>query len=256
MEKVGQIYELIGKLLRLVFPGYYRDYAYRIYNPKNSLSALIALNPVLTKYGLFICPEILEQSREERTTQSGGMLKYTILTVRYTVFAPDGSSITMTVVGEGMDSGDKSSNKAMSVAMKYAMFQLFCIPTEEMIDSDSESYDVQGKGQKPQNPGPTGTPTPTRSNVSMTQSATVPAATAPGNAAEDEVTKARKEWLRKFREDFGDDEKWSKLMKCRQDLVDAKVISDIGIKQMNLAQLNDFFEKAYSIKNQEARKAS
>ena len=35
------IYELIGKLLRLVFPGYYRDYTYRIYNPKNSLSALI-----------------------------------------------------------------------------------------------------------------------------------------------------------------------------------------------------------------------
>ena len=32
---------LIGKLLRLVFPGYYRDYTYRIYNPKNNLSALI-----------------------------------------------------------------------------------------------------------------------------------------------------------------------------------------------------------------------
>ena len=32
---------LIGKLLRLVFPGYFRDYNYRIYNQKNSLSALI-----------------------------------------------------------------------------------------------------------------------------------------------------------------------------------------------------------------------
>ena len=35
------IEELIGKLLRLVFPGYFRDYNYRIYNPKNNLSALI-----------------------------------------------------------------------------------------------------------------------------------------------------------------------------------------------------------------------
>lgn len=35
------IEELIGKLLRLVFPGYFQDYAYRIYNPKNSLAALI-----------------------------------------------------------------------------------------------------------------------------------------------------------------------------------------------------------------------
>ena len=35
------IEELIGKLLRLVFPGYYRDHTYRIYNPKNNLLALI-----------------------------------------------------------------------------------------------------------------------------------------------------------------------------------------------------------------------
>ena len=35
------IEELIEKLLRLVFPGYFRDYAYRIYNPMTSLSALI-----------------------------------------------------------------------------------------------------------------------------------------------------------------------------------------------------------------------
>lgn len=35
------IHELIGKLLRLVFPGYYRDYTYHIYHPKNSLSVLI-----------------------------------------------------------------------------------------------------------------------------------------------------------------------------------------------------------------------
>ena len=35
------IHELIGKLMRLVFPGYYLDLAYRIYNPKNSLSTLV-----------------------------------------------------------------------------------------------------------------------------------------------------------------------------------------------------------------------
>ena len=32
---------LIEKLFRLVFPAYYRDYTYRIYNPKNNLSILI-----------------------------------------------------------------------------------------------------------------------------------------------------------------------------------------------------------------------
>lgn len=98
-----------------------------------------ALYPVLSKHGLFLAPEVLEHHREERQTQRGGNLIYSILKIRYTLYAADGSSISATVIGEGMDSADKSSNKAMSVAMKYAMFQLFCIPTEEMIDPDSET---------------------------------------------------------------------------------------------------------------------
>lgn len=98
-----------------------------------------ALYPVLSKHGLFLAPEVLEHHREERQTQRGGNLIYSILKVRYTLYAADGSSVSATVIGEGMDSADKSSNKALSVAMKYAMFQLFCIPTEEMIEPDSET---------------------------------------------------------------------------------------------------------------------
>jgi hypothetical protein len=39
-----------------------------------------------------------------------------------------------------MDSADKSSNKAMAVAFKYACFQVFCIPTEEMAKDDPDAY--------------------------------------------------------------------------------------------------------------------
>ena len=35
------IEELIGKLFRLVFPGYYRDYSYHIFNPEVHLASLI-----------------------------------------------------------------------------------------------------------------------------------------------------------------------------------------------------------------------
>ena len=41
-----------------------------------------------------------------------------------------------------MDSGDKATNKAMSIAFKYACFQVFCIPTEEMRDPDADTYKV------------------------------------------------------------------------------------------------------------------
>lgn len=98
-----------------------------------------ALNPALVKHKLFVVPEILDQSRKERQTAKGGNLIYSICTIKYTFYAEDGSSISATVIGEGMDSGDKATNKAMSIAFKYACFQVFCIPTEEMKDPDAET---------------------------------------------------------------------------------------------------------------------
>ena len=98
-----------------------------------------AFNPLLSEHGVFVVPEVLEMSREERQTSKGGNLIYSVLRVKYTFYAADGSSVSAVVIGEGMDSGDKASNKAMAVAMKYAMFQVFCIPTEEMQDPDAQT---------------------------------------------------------------------------------------------------------------------
>jgi len=98
-----------------------------------------ALQPLLHKHGVFIVPEVLEQKREERQTNKGGNLIYSVCTIKYTFYASDGSYITAVVVGEGMDSGDKATNKAMAIAFKYACFQVFCIPTEEMKDPDADT---------------------------------------------------------------------------------------------------------------------
>lgn len=106
-----------------------------------------AINPALTKNHVFIVPEVLEQHREERQTTKGTNLIYSICKIRFTFYAEDGSNISATTIGEGMDSGDKATNKAMAIAFKYACFQVFCIPTEEMVDADSESHEVAA--QKP-----------------------------------------------------------------------------------------------------------
>lgn len=96
------------------------------------------LQPIFAKYKLFVVPEVLEQTREERKTSTGGTLLYSICKIKYTFYAEDGSHVEATVIGEGMDSGDKASNKAMAIAFKYALFQVFCIPTEELKDPDKE----------------------------------------------------------------------------------------------------------------------
>ena len=99
-----------------------------------------AINPALTKNHVFIVPEVLDQQRQERTTSKGSTLIYSICRIKYTFYAEDGSSIEAVTVGEGMDSGDKATNKAMAIAFKYACFQVFCIP-EEMKDPDEETQD-------------------------------------------------------------------------------------------------------------------
>jgi hypothetical protein len=113
-----------------------------------------AVNPLLAKHGVFMSAQILDKSREERTTSKGAVLAFTSLRMRYRFTASDGSFVETEVEGEGMDSGDKSSNKAMSVAHKYALLQAFCIPTRDLDDPDAETHEVQGRG-KPQSTRPT-----------------------------------------------------------------------------------------------------
>ena len=102
-----------------------------------------ALQPLLAKHKVFYAPNVVNQTRETRETKSGGTATYTILTVEYTFYAEDGSNFKLVTVGEAMDTSDKSSNKAMSAALKYAMLQLFCIPTEEEKDTEYQNHEVK-----------------------------------------------------------------------------------------------------------------
>ncbi len=104
-----------------------------------------ALAPALVNHGLLILPRITERTVTERTTQKGGVLFYVVVKADFDfVSTEDGSIHTVTTYGEAMDSGDKATNKAMSIAYKYAAFQAFCIPTEETaIDADAEVHHLK-----------------------------------------------------------------------------------------------------------------
>ncbi|ELY2714515.1 ERF family protein [Cronobacter sakazakii] len=104
-----------------------------------------ALAPALVNHGLLILPRITERTVTERVTQKGGVLFYVVVKAEFDfVSTKDGSVHTVVTYGEAMDSGDKATNKAMSIAYKYAAFQAFCIPTEETaIDADAEVHHIQ-----------------------------------------------------------------------------------------------------------------
>ncbi|MBN3822309.1 single-stranded DNA-binding protein [Burkholderia sp. Ac-20384] len=126
------------------------------YNFRGIDDAYAALSPALSKNKLLMLPRVTKREQVERTTAKGSAIFYTTVTVEFDLIsAEDGSKHTIVTVGEAMDSADKSSNKAMSAAYKYAAFQAFCIPTEGDNDADAHTHDVAArKSERTTGPAP------------------------------------------------------------------------------------------------------
>lgn len=145
----GKIYGAIAKVMQDVgIVGKNDSNDYDKYKYRGIDAVMNALNPAMVKNKVFVAPTVLDAQREERAGKNGTTMMYTVLTVKYTFYTEDGSSVDCVVIGEAMDRSDKSTNKAMSAAFKYACFQTFCIPTEEMHDTEEESVPI---GQKKAN---------------------------------------------------------------------------------------------------------
>lgn len=103
-----------------------------------------ALNPLLGKHGVFVLPSAGERTTEGRTTKNGAYMEVVTVKMTYRFCHKDGSFVECATIGEAMDSGDKATNKAMSVAHKYAVLQTFCVPTEDLQldDPDREAHQL------------------------------------------------------------------------------------------------------------------
>lgn len=100
-----------------------------------------AVAPVFNDLGVITVPEVLEHEYETvvigaKQTQMG----HVRLVVKYHFYGPEGDVVTATVASESMDSGDKATPKAMSVAFRTALLQVLNLPTDEP-DPDSETYE-------------------------------------------------------------------------------------------------------------------
>lgn len=108
-----------------------------------------ALHPILNKHGVGILPEVVQHAEPKFIEGSNGkMSKNTHITVKYTFFAEDGSTVSTTMPAEGVDPGDKGTNKALSAAFKYCLIQTFCVPTEDMAEADFDNPTIDGNSGK------------------------------------------------------------------------------------------------------------
>ena len=111
------------------------------YNFRGIDGVMNAVGPILRKHRVTITPTLV--SRESSTVEVGKNrtpMRLVDVTVRYTVRGPGGGEFAGEVPGEAMDSGDKATSKAMSVAYRTFLIQALTLPTHD-VDPDAESYE-------------------------------------------------------------------------------------------------------------------
>jgi hypothetical protein len=111
-------------------------------------AALIeAVRPAMVAHGIVVHPhQVVELIQDTYTTSKGSVMNRTTVIMIYNfVHAPTGSQLYVTVTGEGADIGDKSANKALTGAYKYALRQALMIETGD----DPDKFDGQGPDNEP-----------------------------------------------------------------------------------------------------------
>lgn len=136
----GQIYQLMGAIMRDIGAvGKDKRNKDQGFNFRGVDDVYNALHGAMAAVGVFTTSEVLKDETSERATKSGSIMQVRRILIRYRFNAPDGSSIFSDVIGEGMDTADKATNKAFSAAHKYLLLQGFLIATEDLTDGDSET---------------------------------------------------------------------------------------------------------------------
>lgn len=117
----GKIYEAIPKIMAEIGAiGKNQRNTQQNFMFRGIDAVMNGINPALIKHGVFIVPEVMEQTREERTTAKGSKLIYSICKIKFSFCAEDGSHVDAITIGEGMDSGDKATNKAMLAVLNLS----------------------------------------------------------------------------------------------------------------------------------------
>ncbi len=119
--------------------GYNREQKFHF----RSIDAVLdVLAPLYVKHKLIVRPSVKSRTTETRARKDASKddLRFVVVEVMYTIESTvDGSSRESgPFFGEAMDSGDKATNKAMSIAYKYFAIQTYSIPLVGNDDPDGD----------------------------------------------------------------------------------------------------------------------
>ena len=102
------------------------------YNFRGIDEAMNEMSPILVNNGITVTPRYSDLTIQERAKDGGKFMRFVTVKGSFTFGADDGTSVVAEAYGEAMDSGDKATIKAQSVAFRTVLFQQFIVPLMAM----------------------------------------------------------------------------------------------------------------------------
>jgi hypothetical protein len=101
--------------------------------------------PVTLKHGVNVMSSKVEASYGEKTTAKGTKMRECSVLVTWTIMGPMGDALTLQTMGEALDTADKATTKAQSVALRTLLLGFGLTPTHDK-DPDADRHE---RGEAP-----------------------------------------------------------------------------------------------------------
>ena len=102
--------------------------------------------PVTLKHGVNIMSSKVEATYGEKQTKNGGKMRECSVLVTWTIMGPMGDTLTLQTMGEALDTADKSTTKAQSVALRTLLLGFGLTPTH---DKDPDADRIERGNEAP-----------------------------------------------------------------------------------------------------------
>jgi hypothetical protein len=115
------------------------------YNYRGVDAVVQAFGPVTLKHGVHVLPIEVRTQYGEKNTNSGGKMRECTATVTWLIMGPKGDTFTLQTAGEALDTSDKSTTKAQTVALRTLLLTAGLTPTG---DPDPDTQRIE-RGEAP-----------------------------------------------------------------------------------------------------------
>jgi hypothetical protein len=145
MVPVGVAWLRVRREIRAIGKGELYNALGTKFNFRGVDTVVNVFGPVTLKHGINIMSSKVEATYGEKSTKNGGKMRECSVLVTWTIMGPMGDTLTLQTMGEALDTADKSTTKAQSVALRTLLLGFGLTPTHDK-DPDADRHE---RGEAP-----------------------------------------------------------------------------------------------------------